>query len=245
MIESGPTRFLEAGLSDEGFPMADDTSRLSRRDTLKLMVLAPASAAVAAGCTPTDAPTGGGGHAGHTVEQPTGNSIRPELPEVVDLLLPHELATIGVLADIILPADDQSGSATDAGVPDFIHFTLVDQPELQTPIRGGLAWVDATCTRRYGARFVDCTEAQRLELVDAIAYPETAAPEMGHGVEFFTLMRNLTATGFFSSQLGYQDLQYKGNIAVAEWTGAPQPVLDRLGVSYEAWDAKYAQLWAS
>ena len=54
---------------------------------------------------------------------------------------PEELATITVLGDIIIPKDAVSGSASDAKVPDFIEFIVKDMPEHQTPVRGGLRWL--------------------------------------------------------------------------------------------------------
>jgi len=145
----------------------------------------------------------------------------------------HELATIGVLADIILPADSVSGSATDAGVPAFIEFMVKDIPSHQTPMRGGLKWLDVQCQRRYGQAFIECQESQQLELVDEIAYPAKAKPGMGQGVAFFNLMRNLTASGFFTSEIGVKDIGYVGN-RPGVWDGVPQDVLEAHGFK-DAW----------
>lgn len=144
----------------------------------------------------------------------------------------HEWATIRLLVDIIIPRDARSGSATDAGVPEFLDFILDEQTGSQTPIRGGLAWLDTECRERFGANFLDCTETQRTAVLDDIAYPARARPEMSHGVNFFNRLRNLTATGFWSSRMGVADLQYMGNVAVAEWRGCPEEQLRKLGVSY-------------
>jgi hypothetical protein len=100
-------------------------------------------------------------------------------------------------------------------------------------MRGGLAWLDAQCLKRYEKSFVSCTVEQQCALLDEIAYPKTAKPEMSQGVRFFNQFRDLTATGFFTSKLGIEDLQYLGNRATL-WDGAPQEWLDRLGVSYGA-----------
>jgi hypothetical protein len=145
----------------------------------------------------------------------------------------HEYETLSILVDLIIPRDERSGSATDAGVPEFIDFTVTDRPYMQIPIRGGLAWIDVQCRKRFGKPFAECEAAQQTALLDDIAWPDRAAPEMSHGVEFFSQLRDLTASGFFSSEIGVEDLQYIGNTFVAEWTGAPQEVLDRLGVSYD------------
>lgn len=145
----------------------------------------------------------------------------------------HELATIAVLADIIIPADDVSGSATDAGVPDFIEFMVKDIPSYQTPMRGGLKWLDVQCQRRYGNVFAECESAQQLQLVDEIAYPAKAKPEMAQGVAFFDLMRNLTSSGFFTSEIGVKDIGYVGN-KPGVWDGVPDDVLEAHGFK-SAW----------
>ena len=143
-----------------------------------------------------------------------------------------EMATITVLSNIIIPADSRSGSASDAGVPDFIEFIVKDRPENQTPMRGGLRWLDIKSNKLFGKSFVDASKAQQLELVDMIAYPENAAPENRQGVAFFTQMRNLTATGFFSSKIGIEDMNYMGNKPNA-WDGVPEDVLKQYGLAYD------------
>lgn len=145
----------------------------------------------------------------------------------------HEYETVQVLADYVIPADDRSGSATDAGVPAFIDFIVNDLPELQVPMLGGLAWLDAESRRRAGKPFTEATDADRRALLDDIAWPDAAPPRLEHGVAFFTLFRNLVASGFWSSEMGVKDLQYLGNTFVHEWNGAPQEVLDHLGLRYE------------
>lgn len=144
----------------------------------------------------------------------------------------HEMKTIATLADIIIPKDEKSGSATDAGVPDFIEFMAKDRPELQTPLRGGIKWLDLQCMRRFNADFVSCSAEQQIQMVDEIAYPEKAKPEMRAGVAFFNRMRDLTACGFFTSKIGLEDLGYMGN-RPNQWNGVPQDVLDQYGMAYD------------
>lgn len=144
---------------------------------------------------------------------------------------PHEMATIAVLSDIIIPADEISGSATQAKVPDFIEFIVKDKPEFQTPMRGGLRWLDIQMSKLYGTSFKDSNTQQQLSIVDAIAYPNKAKPGMKQGVSFFSLMRNLTATGFYSSEMGIKDMGYAGN-KPNQWNGVPDEVLKQYGLSY-------------
>jgi gluconate 2-dehydrogenase gamma chain len=148
----------------------------------------------------------------------------------------HEYATVTLLANIIIPKDDRSGSASDAGVPEFmdfsLHDTFADQPERQTAMRGGLQWLDRECRKRFQKNFVDITAAQRTEVLDDIAYPKKARPEMSHGARFFSMFRDFVATGFYTSKIGIADLQYMGNVPY-QWDGAPAEVLQKLGVSYD------------
>jgi hypothetical protein len=144
----------------------------------------------------------------------------------------HEMKTIAVLCDIIIPKDDVSGSATDAGVPDFIEFMAKDRPDYKIPLRGGIKWLDLQSMRRFNADFASATAEQQVELVDEIAYPEKASPQMKPGVAFFNTMRDLTACGFFTSKIGLADLGYMGN-RPNQWNGVPDEVLKQYGLKYD------------
>ncbi len=135
-----------------------------------------------------------------------------------------ERLTLIVLADIIIPKDEVSGSASDAKVIDFIEFIVKDIPDHQVPMRGGLRWLDLQCLNRYEQSFRKCTAQQQLEIVNEIAYPLKAKPEMHQGVVFFSRMRDLTATGFYTSKIGIKDIGYVGN-APGKWEGVPADVL--------------------
>lgn len=145
----------------------------------------------------------------------------------------HEYVTVRVLADLIIPRDARSGSASDAGVPEFMDFIVLDQESRQTSMRGGLAWLDAQCRKRFDKTFVECTPDERRAVLDDIAWPERARPEMSHGVAFFNSFRDLTASGFWSSRIGIEDLQYQGNNFMPEWTGCPPEALNKVGVRYD------------
>jgi hypothetical protein len=140
----------------------------------------------------------------------------------------HEMKTITVLADIIIPADDKSGSASDAKVPEFIEFIVKDMPEHQVPMRGGLRWLDMQCYNRYRKTFVESSKDEQLEIVNEIAYPAKAKPEMKPGVAFFNRMRDLTASGFFTTEMGFKDLGYVGNVP-NQWEGVPKEVYTQYG----------------
>jgi gluconate 2-dehydrogenase gamma chain len=145
----------------------------------------------------------------------------------------HEWDTVRLLADLVIPKDDRSGAATDAGVPEFMDFIVIAYPDHQGWMRGGLAWLDNECLDRFGTRFLDCTAAQRTQLLDLIAWPDKAPQALHHGVAFFDRFRDFTASGFWSSEMGVADIQYIGNTFVTEWQGCPPEQLKKLGVKYD------------
>jgi len=144
----------------------------------------------------------------------------------------HELETVKLLVNYIIPRDDRSGSATDAGVPEFMDFVINEQKGMQTPMRGGLAWLDTECRERFSKTFMLAADSERRQVLDDIAYPAKAKKSLSQGVSFFNDFRDLTASGFFSSKMGIEDLQYLGNTFVHDWQGCPPEALKKLGVSY-------------
>lgn len=195
---------------------------MNRRETLKLMASAP----VAAGFSWTQMDV-------DTVRKTQEAAALNRADFEPAFFTAHELETVNILVNLIIPADDRSGSATDAGVPEFMDFMMMDRTTMQIPMRGGLAWIDVQCRKQFGNPFKDCTDAQRTEMLDQIAYPDIAEPDMSQGVAFFNSFRDLTAAGFWSSKMGVEDLQYMGNTFVPEWKGCPDDVLEKLGVSYD------------
>ena len=210
---------------------------MDRRKYLKTLALGTVTTgALLESCSPAEKESAEQGQA--ALESTAGPDRQPREMAAYKKLMSekffdeHELKTISILADIIIPKDEVSGSATDAKVPEFIEFIVKDMPRHQLPMRGGLKWLDVKCMQRFDKPFSDCTSAQQIEMVDEIAFPEKAKPEMQQGVAFFNRMRDLTATGFFTSQIGIRDLGYKGN-SPNRWDGVPQEVLDQFGVKYD------------
>jgi hypothetical protein len=199
------------------------TAEVTRRDVLRVLAAAAGASAFTWSTDEVD-------RAARALS-PAGRA-RQQTPE---FFTPHEWDTVHLLVDIIIPRDERSGSATDAGVPAFIDFIMLDGDDerRQTAMRGGLAWLDTECRERFGSNFLECADEQRAAVLDDIAYPDQAAPEHSHGVAFFNSFRNLTASGFWSSKMGVMDLQYIGNTVVAEWNGCPEEQLRRLGVENE------------
>jgi len=211
---------------------------MKRRDLLKNIALtsvgvATASTGLTANTTQNEEVAAGGG------KKKKGKVAPGRTPEEVErdaklmaetFFTPHEMATITVLCDIILPADANSGSASQAGVPAFIEFIAKDMPNHQTPLRGGLMWLDNQAMKRFGKKFVACAATERIQIIDDIAYPEQAKPAMKQGVSFFNLMRDLTMTGFYTTEMGIKDLGYVGNQPNV-WQGVPEEVLKQYGLT--------------
>ena len=157
----------------------------------------------------------------------------------------HEWATVRVLADIIIPKDERSGSATDAKAPEFIDFMLMDADASseanRVAMRGGLAWLDTEMRARFGKDFLGSTDANRRAVLDDIAYPARTKPEHRRGQVWFSRFRSSVGSAFFSSQMGWQDLRYMGNVFNPNWNGCPKAATDKLGVSYEEFDASIAR----
>lgn len=143
----------------------------------------------------------------------------------------HEMATITLLSDIIIPKDAVSGSATDAKVPEFIEFIVKDMPDHQVPMRGGLKWLDLHSYKKHVKAFTECTSKEQIAIVDEIAYPQKAAPELAQGVSFFNKIRDLVTTGFYTAEIGVKDLGYMGNVP-NRWEGVPDEVLKQHGFAY-------------
>ena len=204
---------------------------MKRRDTLKAISLSsfglaalPTSAMVPEAPAPKVFKPG----PGRTAEE----LVRDKMLSQQVFFKPEELLTLGILCDIIVPADKVSGSATQAGVPAFIEFMCNDQPTMQTPLRGGLRWLNNYSIKLFGKRFSAITPSQRIEIVEEIAYPNEAKSEVSQGAAFFSRVRDLTVTGFYTTKIGFQDLDYKGNTPNA-WDGVPQEVLDKYGLKYD------------
>ena len=143
----------------------------------------------------------------------------------------HEMATITILSDIIIPKDAVSGSATDAKVPEFIEFIVKDMPDHQVPMRGGLKWLDLHSYKKHAKAFTECSGKEQIAIVDEIAYPQKAAPALAQGVSFFNKIRDLVTTGFYTAEIGVKDLGYMGNVPNM-WAGVPDEVLKQHGLAY-------------
>lgn len=193
-----------------------EKSGVSRRDLFQIVGSVPALAAITAGASSAQS-------------HETQPAAYPR--KVFD---DHEWHTVRVLCDLILPADERSGSATQAGVPEFIDDWLNFRKEedgnddLAATILGGLAWLDRESSRLFRKPFADAGVDAQKQILDRIAWPERAVPEDRRWAAFFSRFRDLTLNGFYSSKIGIADLPYLGNTAVPEWNGCDPAVWAKL-----------------
>ncbi|MCU0338813.1 MAG: gluconate 2-dehydrogenase subunit 3 family protein [Spirosomaceae bacterium] len=208
---------------------------MKRRDTLKALSIGTLTATIATTEAQADVPKKSTVPALEDFKNGKSAAERAKDAETAAKVFfnPHEMQTIRVLSNYIIPADAQHGGALEAKVPEFIEFIVKDMPQHQTPMRGGLAWLDNQSLKQFGKKFIGCPKNQQTALLDQIAYPEQAKPEMSQGVSFFNLMRNLTATGYFTTEIGFKYLGYVGN-RPNNWEGVPADVLKQYGVSYDS-----------
>ena len=196
---------------------------INRRAVLKILSAAP----VAAGFALTDAEAQQAHHLAESARQTAKQAGVAYTPK---FFTPAEYRTVRMLSDLIIPADDRSGGAIDAGVPEFMDFTMVDQPTRQVAMRGGLAWLDLECQRRFDKTFVGASDAERHTLLGDLATHGKPTPGLTHGHAFFRSFRDLTATGFWTTKMGMTDLGYIGNTVVPKWDGCPPEQLKKLGL---------------
>lgn len=135
----------------------------------------------------------------------------------------HQYQTLVLLCDMIIPKDDVSGGAVEAGAPEFIDLLTSENQKYQAVLGGGLMWLDNFCADRYAHTFLECSPAQQKEALDLIAYRENAKKDssLSQGIAFFAKLRLMTCDGFYTSKIGIEDLKYIGNTALAQFPGCP------------------------
>ncbi len=154
------------------------------------------------------------------------------VPRALKVYTEHEFATVRMLVDYLFPKDAKGPAASEAGAPEWMDVMLDIDPAMQTNHRGGLAWLDHECGRRFdGKAFIACTDAERRQVLDDIAWPRRATPAFAVGTTWFTSLRDFAATAYWSSEAGVADLGYQGNLPHADWDGCPAENYRRLGVS--------------
>jgi hypothetical protein len=202
---------------------------MDRRKSIKAMILGTVSTAVLVEACKSSATTVAEVNMDDRMQEEKDYLVKVKAQP--NFFTEHEMATITLLADIIIPKDAVSGSATDAKVPEFIEFIVKDMPDHQVPMRGGLKWLDLYSYKKHAKAFTECSSKEQIGIVDEIAYPEKAAPALAQGVSFFNKIRDLVTTGFYTAEIGVKDLGYMGNVPNM-WAGVPDEVLKQHGLAY-------------
>lgn len=205
---------------------------MNRRKSIKAIILGTASTAlIVDACKTSDKKATGSVEPANDANRMAEEKEHLKKVNADTFFTAAEMATITILGDIIIPKDAVSGSASDAKVPEFIEFIVKEMPDHQTPMRGGLRWLNIESLKRFDKDFAAISPAQRIEIVDDIAYPNKAKATMKQGVAFFNLMRDLVTTGFYTSEMGVKDVGYQGNTP-NQWNGVPDDVLKQYGLAY-------------
>ncbi len=192
------------------------SSSISRRDILKSLGYAAAATSVL-----RVIPAQAAEYAHHMVA--AEKAATPAKGYAPKFFSAHEYKTLQTLCQSIIPADADSGGAIEAGAPEFIDLLTSENPEYQRILGGGLLWLDSECSNRYDKTYLDCARQQQKEILDLIAYKKNAVanPALNTGVEFFSFLRNMTADGFFTSEIGIKYLGYIGSAFLKEFPGCP------------------------
>ncbi|MEP6549700.1 MAG: gluconate 2-dehydrogenase subunit 3 family protein [Gemmatimonadales bacterium] len=225
---------LDAGRATDSRQTAVTGKEISRRDAMQMIAALPVAAFLS---WPTAEQ--------EKVRRFVNTALRDAAegtPYAPKFFTPAEFRTVRILGDMIIPRDDRSGNASDAGVPEFMDFTMNDRPNSRKWMRDGLAWIDAQSNSRHAKPFADATQSQREAILNDVAWPARAPATMADGVSFFNRFRDLTASGFWSSEMGVKDLKYQGNLFVPDWNGCPPAALKKLGVTYAKFDRKKQRL---
>ena len=192
------------------------TKSVSRRDILKSLTMGVVASSVLR-VIPAEAAE----YAHHMIASEKNTS--PAGSYTPKFFPPQQYKTLQTLCQTIIPADSESGGDIEAGAPEFIDLLTSENPNYQLKLGGGLMWLDGVCADRYGKTYLDCTPEQQKQILDAIAYTKNAEkdPSLSQGVEFFAFLREMTADGFFTSQIGIKYLGYIGNTYLLSFNGCP------------------------
>ena len=156
-------------------------------------------------------------HAGHAA--PADSTLWT--PRVLN---PHQDATVTALGDLIIPATDTPGAKA-ALVNRFVDAVLADADAAErTAFLEGLAWLDARSRELFGADFVKAAPDQGAALLTILSSPDNRTLEDRPGVELFRAAKDLTVTGYYTSEIGLkQELGDDGVMFLAKFEGCTHP----------------------
>jgi gluconate 2-dehydrogenase gamma chain len=130
----------------------------------------------------------------------------------------HDFQTISQISELIIPASDTPG-AKEAGVPEYIDIVIARDTDQQLLAADGLRWLDSEAARLAPNKtFVNLRAEQQLSILEPLCAAADANSSMARTVQFFGLIKRLTADGYYTSKIGLIDeLGYKGNTALASF----------------------------
>jgi gluconate 2-dehydrogenase subunit 3-like protein len=192
------------------------STQISRRDVIRTLTVGAASGSVLSMISLQAAE-----HVHKMIKEDKSKSAAGSY--VPKFFTPHQYKTLQTLCQTIIPADSESGGAIEAGAPEFIDLLTSENEDYQLKLGGGLMWLDSTCRDRFGQVYLECSSAERMKILDLIAFRESVDQDQGltPGIQFFAFLRNLTADGFFTSKIGIEYLKYIGNEALPDFAGCP------------------------
>src|SRR6267378_1345640 len=195
--------------------MTMEKNPITRRDVLKTLAIGTAGGSVLQAV-----PLQAAQHVHRMITQEKSHGAGTYRPKFFSA---HQYQTLSSLCDAIIPADEHSAGAVKAGAPEFIDLLTSENKNYQLALGGGMMWLDGLCADRFGSTYLACSPAQKKQVLDLIAYRKNAGKDaaLSQGVEFFAFLRRLTSDGFYTSEIGIEDLQYIGNTFLAEFPGCP------------------------
>lgn len=192
--------------------MSDQNSDISRRDLLRNIGMSVTLTSAGGGVVTLEAAQ----HVHKAVSDEKAAS--PKGPYQPKLFTAQEYKTLQRLADLIIPADEHSKGALEAGGPEFIDFLASTNKDLADIYTGGIAWLDNEMKRRYGAPFLSAKPEEQSAMLDLIAYRKNDSPQLAPGIHFFTWIRSMTVDAFYTSKVGMNDIGFMGNAALSKFS---------------------------
>lgn len=185
-------------------------SEISRRDAVRrlAMVLAGTGALDAVGAQTIHALAA-------EAQAASGGTYAPKT------FTPAQFRLLERLTDLIIPVEDGKPGALAAGCAPWIDMISSENDRLKSIYTAGFAWLDAAMKARGAADFVSATPAQQTALLDEIAYRRNETPALAPGIEFFAWVRRMTVDAFYTSEIGFRDIDYRGNTHLGAY---PSPV---------------------
>ena len=157
-------------------------------------------------------------------QQHTGHSAaEAAAPAALRFFTSEQNMLVDCIAEMIIPADERSGGAHEAGVSLFIDGLLADsEPAEQQAWSHALAALDGEAKRRFQKPFAECAVDDRDRILGGLAAKED--DPQSELERFFVKIKRQTVSGYYTSRVGLLDeLEYKGGGPLAEYELCTDP----------------------